>query len=254
MELYMEENIGWTAAFLAVLYFSAPVATFLNVIRGKILFEDSPGIFVTTCYINCFSWYIYGDLIFSEQIKYSYLVGACISLLLIIIYLIYEFKKYFIDTILNILILITGTWAEYRGLKIVIDDDRVVGKFCIATSIIMYLTPLYILYRVIKEKNYKLIPIFPAFVYLLACIAWVVYGALSKEFYIIFSHTIGIIICLMQITIYMKYMRKYKIIRERDLTPTIGIGNKENNNIKEEAPIKINQDEEPVKIISKTDV
>ena len=126
MELYIEENIGWTAAFLTALYFSAPVATFLNVIRGKILFEDSPGIFVTTCYVNCFSWYIYGDLIFSEQIKYSYLVGACISLLLIIIYLIYEFKKYFIDTILNILILITGTWAEYRGLKIVIDDDRVV--------------------------------------------------------------------------------------------------------------------------------
>ena len=92
MESYIEENIGWAVAFLVVLYFSTPVTTFLNVLRGKILFEDSPGLFVTTCYINCFSWYIYGDLIFSDQIKYSYLVGAYISLLLIIIYLIYEFK------------------------------------------------------------------------------------------------------------------------------------------------------------------
>ncbi len=98
------------------------------------------------------------------------MVAACLSLCLMVIYLIYEFKKYLVDSILNALILITGTWAVYRALTIIIDDDRIIGKICIGTTLAVYLSPMQALYRIIKEKKYIFIQILSVWVYLLAFI------------------------------------------------------------------------------------
>ena len=256
----LQEVVGWVSAGLTVLYYLAPVNPFFRVLKGKLNFEDTPGVFVTTCYVNCFVWYVYGDMIFSDQVKYANCISAGISLLLMIIYLAYELKKYLVDSILNALILITGTWAVYRALTIIIDDDRVVGKICIGTAIVVYLSPMQILYRVIKEKNYILIPIYSAWIYLCASIAWVAYGIMITDFYVVCPHVIGIVLSLIQIIVYLNYKRKYPAIGEREFSSTIGIestGNEDSK--KEEAPIKIDEDsqpqakEKPVKIVTKTD-
>ena len=254
----VQECFGWAAACLTVCYYVGPAIPFINVLKGKLNFEDTPGVFVTCCYINCFIWYIYGDIIFSDQIKISNMVSAGFSLFLMIIYLAYELKKYLIDAILNTLIVITGTWAVYRSLTILIDDDRIIGKICIGTTIIVYLTPIQIIYRIIKEKNYNLIPVYSAWVYLFACISWVVYGILINDFYVVCPHIAGIILSLIQIIVFLHYKRKYPGIGEREFSSTIGIetsGNEESK--KEETPIKIDEDnqpkgkDKPVKIISK---
>ena len=256
----LQEVIGWVAAGLTVLYYLAPINPFFRVLKGKLNFEDTPGIFVTTCYVNCFIWYLYGDMIFSDQIKYSNCVAAGISLLLMIVYLAYELKKYLVDTILNALILITGTWAAYRALTIIVDDDRTVGKICICTCVIVYLTPIQILYKVIKEKNYIIIPFYPACIYLLASIAWITYGVMITDFYVVCPFVMGVIISLVQIIVYLNFKRKYPAIGEREFSSTIGIettGNEDSK--KEETPIKIDEEnqpetkEKPVKIVSKTD-
>ena len=255
-----QEVIGWVACGLNVLYHLAPVSPFFRVLRGKLNFEDTPGVFVTTCYVNCFVWYIYGDMIFSDQVKFSFGIAACASLALIVIYLLFELKKYTIDSILNALILLTGTWAVYRALTIIIDDDRIVGKICIGTAIVMYLTPIQIVYRVIKEKNYILIPICSAFIYLLTSIAWIIYGVLITDMYLICTHGAGVILSLVQIIVYCNFRSKYPAIGDKDFTSTIGIessGMEETK--KEEAPIKIDEDtqskikEKPVKIIIKNE-
>ena len=64
-------------------------------------------------------------MIFSDQLKYTYIIGSGINLVLMIIYLAYEVKKYLVDSILNTLILITDTLALYRALTIIIDDDMI---------------------------------------------------------------------------------------------------------------------------------
>ena len=253
----MQEYIGWAAACLTVVYYLAPIEPFLRVLRGKLDFENTPGVFVTSCYVNCFVWYIYGDMIFSDQIKYSNLVASCVSLLLMLIYLVYELRKYLVDSILNALIIITGTWAVYRALTIIIDDDRIVGKICIGTTIVVFLTPIQILYRVIKEKNYILIPFNSAVVFLFASILWCVYGVMITEFYIVCPHVAGIIVSLIQIFFYLNYKRKYPIISEKEFSSTIGIessGIEESKN--EETSIKIDEEEtqknvkeQPVKIV-----
>ena len=258
MEL-AQESFGWAAVGLTVISFLTPAFPFLNVIKGKLNFEDAPIISVTSCYVNYFCWYVYGDMIFSDQLKYGYLIGSCIFGLLIVIYLIFEIRKYLVDTVLNALILITGTWALYRALTIIIDDDRVVGKICIGTAIIVYVQPMQILYKVIKEKNYVFIPIYNCYLSFLYSVCWLVYGIFITDFYVVFPYAVGIILSLVQIVVYLNYKKKYPIIGERDFSSTIGIETTPNEEAKKEStPIKMDEmteetegKEKPVKISAK---
>ena len=251
-----QEGLGWCCCGVTILYYMAPCLEFLDVLKGKLNFENSPGVFVTTCYVNCFLWYIYGDMIFSDQVKYAYLLSACVSLLMITIYLIFELKKYLIDSVLNTLILITGTWAVYRALTIIIDDDRIVGKICLSTSVIMYLTPISIIYRVIKDKTFYLIPKYPALIFLVASVGWVIFGILISDIYIVIPHVLGGILSLIQLIIFFNYKKKYPAIGEKEFSSTIGIESTGNDD-KKETEIKIDEDKEdktkekPVKIANK---
>ena len=252
----VQECFGWVGAILAVLSFISPVFPYLKVLKGKLSFEDTPAVFVTIGYINYFCWSIYGDMIFSDQLKYCYMIGGVINLVLMIIYLAYEVKKYLVDSILNTLILITGTWALYRALTIIIDDDRIVGKICIATSCVIFFSPIQIIYKVIKDKNYILIPIYNCYLIVSYAICWVVYGIFITDFYIVFPNSIAIILSLVQIVIYLNFKKKYPAIGERDFSSTIGIEtNPSDENKKEDSPIQMDDDdkgkEKPFKIISK---
>ena len=255
----VQECFGWAATAITVLSFLSPVFPYINVLKGKLNFEDTPAVLVTTCYVNYFCWYIYGDMIFSDQIKYCYMIGGIVNLVLMIIYLAYEVKKFLVDSILNTLILITGTWALYRALTVIIDDDRIVGKICIGTSCIVFLSPIQIIYKVIKEKNYILIPIYNCYMIFLYAICWVVYGIFITDFYVVFPNSIAIVLALIEIIIYLNYKRKYPAIGEREFSSTIGIETTSNEepSKKEENTLKMDEDteakgsEKPVKIITK---
>ena len=242
----IQEAFGWIGCGITVLSFIFPIFPYLNVLRGKISFEDTPAVYVTTCYVNYFCWYVYGDMIFSDQLKYAYIIGSGINLVLMIIYLAYEVKKYLVDSILNTLILITGTWALYRALTIIIDDDRIVGKICIGTSCIVFLSPIQVIYKVIKEKNYNIINILNSWLVFFYGICWVTYGVLITEFYVVFPFAIAIILSLVEIIIYISYKRKYPTIGEKDFSSTIGIETTANEEpVKKEMPNVIKYEEEP---------
>ena len=263
----IQECFGWAAAGLSICSFIFPVFPYINVLRGRLNFEDTPAVFVTTSYVNYFCWYIYGDMIFSDQIKYSYMVGSIINLILMIIYLIYEIRKYLVDTILNTLILITGTWALYRALTIIIDDDRIVGKICVGLSCIVFISPVQILYKVLREKNYHLIPIYNCWISFLFSICWVVYGVFITDFYVVFPNALCIVLSLVQIIVYVNFSKKYPTIGQKefgssfgqkDFSSTIGIETTSGDDIKKgDNAIKIDEDseikgkEKPVEISNK---
>ena len=256
----IEDVFGWVATCLTMCFYISPVIPFIQVFKGKLSYEDTPGILVTASYVNCFCWYIYGDMVFSTQVKICNCIGAISSLCLICIYLAYEVRKYTLDAILNTLIILTGSYAVYRGLTIVVDDDAVVGKVCNVTSIIVFLSPIQILYRVFREKNnYFLIPIYTAWVSLFSTGCWVTYGILISDIYIQIPNIIGIILAIVQICTYIVFKRKYPTIGERDRdTSTIDIDNtvdekKETNNIKDDEENQTDVKEKPVKISSKFD-
>ena len=224
----LEDIFGWIATGLTMCFYISPVIPFINVFKGKLNYEDTPAVLVTASYVNCFCWYIYGDMIFSDQVKICNGIGAISSLCLICIYLAYEIRKYTIDAILNALIILTGSYAVYRGLTIVVDDDAVVGKICNVTAIIVFLS-------------------------------WVTYGIMITDVYLMIPNIIGIILAIIQIVIYIIFKKKYPTIEEREKdTSTIDIENtpddrKETSNIKDDEENQNDVKEKPVKIASKFD-
>ena len=249
----IQESIGWIAATFNICFYLTPTFNFVKVLKGKVNFEESPGVYVTTCYVNSFIWFIYGDMIFSDQVKISNMISALINLIFMLIYLAFELRKYFIDAILNTLILITGSWAVYRALTIVIDDDRVVGDICIGTTFIIFLSPIQILYKVFKEKNYNIIPVFASIIYLSGCLSWFIYAIFIKDFYLAFPHVLGVILSGVEIAVYVNCKRRYPGIGENGASGTIDIVSGGNDDIKkEETPIKIDEGK-PVEIVNKLD-
>ena len=249
----IQECFGWLGACMNITFYLSPIMPFINVLKGKISFEDTPGIYVTTCYVNCFIWYIYGDMIFSDQVKISNFVSAIICLILILIYLIFELRRYFIDAILNLLILITGSWAVYRALTIIVDDDRVIGNICIGTTLIIFISPIQILYKVINDKNYNLIPVVSALFYLFSCSFWLIYAIFIKDFYLGFTHSLGIILSSLELMVFFNYKKKYLGIGDRVTDSTLDIDTGNNDEIKKDDISMKQIKEKPVEIVTKLD-
>ncbi len=257
IETKIREGFGWIATYLTILLYIYIVLPYIKLIKGKINYEDTPGISVTANYINCFCWYIYGDMIYSYQIKYCNLIGSILNLVLIFIYLIYELKKYAIDSILNAIMIITGTYGAYRVLTLLIEDGDVIGKIVMGTSCGVLLSPILIIYKVIKDKNYNLIHINSVYVSVGSTFCWVGYGVLTTDLYVIFPYLVGLILSFIQIIIFYSNQKRYFAIGEKEFTSTIGIETNRNYNenrkttVKDEEDLQINSEEKPINIVEK---
>lgn len=252
------QNIfGYVATGLSSCFFFSLVIPFFNVLRCKLNYEFTPIALINTIYVDSVAWYIYSDKVLCEQLKLCSTIGGFCSLLLIVIYLAFELKKYLVDSILNTLILILGTLVMHKGLTIVVEDAQMVGKICIATKIITFFSPLVMTYRLIKEKNYKLISVNTTLTYMLSCIGWTLFGKTTNDFNIMCPNAIGVVLCFIQFIIYLNYKKKYPNYRGS----TIGIETTSAEEGKKDESTNINIDEEsqekakekPVKIITRID-
>ena len=259
---WVQDTFGWIAAALTLFFIITPIIPFYNVIKGKLNFEDAPGQYVTANYLNYFCWYLYGDLLYSFQLKYCNLVGAIISGILLCIYLYYEVKKYTADAILNGLILVSGTYLMYVTLTNIIDDDKIFGTICIITYLIVLAFPVRIIIKVLRHKNYNIIQFCSSWLSMLISSCWVIYGVLYDEIYIAFPHIIKIILDMIQITIFVNYRKKYPSIGDREDTNGTSstvfennendvITKKEDSEIKGDDEANSNLKEKPVKIVEK---
>ena len=255
----IQKCFGWLAFFININFYLSSITPFLNVIKGKLHYEETPGIYVTTCYINCLIWYIYAKMKNNNLIKISYMISGIICLIFISIYLIFEAKKYLCDSILNTFFIVTGTWAFYRALILIVGKIKLVGYITILTTFILFISPVMKLDKMIKEKNFKLTQTFSAWKYLVYSISWLIYAIFLKDIYLIITNSLGIIFALFYVFIKIYYKNKYNlIIIERNSNGEINIasgGNYENK--KEEIPIKLDYDfppqneDKPVTIVNK---
>ena len=249
----VEDVIGWIGTVFTVLYHIPYFKPFFRIYIGKSSFENTPPLFISILYVKCFLWYIYGaEMVFSEQVRYGYFLSWVICILSITIYLFNELKKYFLDTILNAVLLVIGTWCAYFYLVNILDETVVVGIMCIFSTFFASLYTIKTIYRVLKQKNFYLIKIYQTILNLFACICWVAYGILYKDFFLIFIDSFGILISVIQIVIYFNYKKKYPSIGYSSTTIIDTSLNEENKN--EGIEIKIDDDnlseikDKPVKI------
>ena len=259
MEL-IKKIIGLIAAFTNIFFYSSSIKPYIKALKGKITFEETPRLYVTSCYINCLIWYIYGRMLHNAIIQASFMISGIISLILILIYLIIESKRYLCDSVLNTFFVVMGTWGVYRALILIIDKIIVVGYFSIGTTLFLFVSPIHILAKIMKDKyNNNFAFYFPKFKYLFTCIFWLGYSVFIKDIYLAITNFIGIVFAIIYIFIYFcGKKKKYEMQRgnSRD-----GIGNGANDEIKkEEIPIKLDDDgpgkndEKPGKMVNKLSI
>ena len=260
-----EDVIGWIATVFSIFVFAGPSVQFYNVLKGRLDYEEAPTILIGTMYCNCLTWYVYGDLIFSQQMQVCNFIGCCFSLLFIIIYLVYEVKKYTTDAILNALIILTGTWAAYRALIYILADPITVGKICVGIYSVTLLYPLYLIYRVIREKNYRLISYVVAGCTIISGMFWGIYGIFENDYYIIIPYSLAVLVGIAEIVFSRIWKAKYPTIEQAAETSTIGIestGDDEISRRPETVEVKIDDENDekgdkikakPVKIVTKNE-
>ncbi len=252
-----EETCGWIASCLTLTFFIVSILPIFNLINGAISFEDIPGLHMALTYVNSLCWYVYGDFLYSDQIKITYLAGTFISFFEVFIYLYYESKKYKKDAILNGLIILLGTYTIYVGLAFIIDNVDIIARVCFFSYSLLFLYPIYTIYNVIRTKNYKLIFFYGALGSFIASLCWAIYGFGIVENYVIYPHVVIIILSLIQIIIHNNYSKRYPVFDEKKESSTIGIenvdneekmdNNEQNKNTFEETQSSIN--EKTVKIV-----
>ena len=69
MEL-IKKTFGWSAAFINIFFYLSPIKRYINLIKGTITFEGTPRLYVTSYYINCLIWYIYGRMLRNTIIQH----------------------------------------------------------------------------------------------------------------------------------------------------------------------------------------
>ena len=117
--------------------------------------------------------------------RFAYLTGGIISLILMLIYFYLELSRYLLDAILNFILLIIGTLVSYQWLSKIIIEEKIVGMICVLTNISSIIVQFPYIYNGIVKKNYMLIPITYDSVSFPGYFSWVIYGIIIGDYYIL---------------------------------------------------------------------
>ena len=209
-----EEKLELLSSFLLLLFPISFFVPFIKVFKKKLHYENTPGILVTTWYINSFMWYVYSNILEHDLMKLCYLISGIICLFLMTVYLIYELKDYLVDAILNALIIITGSWALYKMLVEIIQEEEYIKQICASSYTLVILTSLVSLFRANIHKNRLYIPIVSSFALIPGCISWLIYSYVNHDKYIIIPNVLGFVFSVLTILSYYNLKKKYGEVLE----------------------------------------
>jgi len=237
-------NFIFIPSSLTVIINILPIISFLNFFFSKENFETIPIARIVANYMNSLAFFFYSSIIFNIEVRFANLVSAIISLILMLVYFYLELSRYFLDSILNFIILVMGTSCCYQWLSKIIIEEKIVGRIYLITNLTSIIIQMQYIYNGISKKNYLLIPItydsisFPHF------FSWIIYGFLIKDFYITTANGICIFVNLVQILLYFHFRKQYLSTVDEETSIEIGEETKkekEFNSVEEmkERPVKI---------------
>ena len=237
-------NFIFIPSSLTVIINILPIISFLNFFFSKENFETIPIARIVANYMNSLAFFFYSSIIFNIEVRFANLVSAIISLILMLVYFYLELSRYFLDSVLNFIILVMGTSCCYQWLSKIIIEENIVGRIYLITNLTSIIIQMQYIYNGISKKNYLLIPItydsisFPHF------FSWIIYGFLIKDFYITTANGICIFVNLVQILLYFHFRKQYLSTVNEETSIEIGEETKkekEFNSVEEmkERPVKI---------------
>ena len=218
-----EEKMLLVGSCLSLLFTLSFIYSSIKVYLHKMDYNEIPFIVLCFGYLNNLIWYYYSDLIYHDYMKMVYKINYIFSLILIIIYLKYEIKEDKIDSLLNILIVITASWAIKKLMMDIFNDEDKVKISSGFSTISVLMAVVEWMFRAYKEKNKNILNIFCALSLICVSICRIIFGYIYEELSFLIPNIIGFIIGCAYIGIWTNLNRNYKY-------SDIPVEIKENNN------------------------
>ena len=205
----MGDIFGWIGSVISIYFFLSPGVPFYKLIKGQIKLGDSPGLLLIFSFLNCILWFNYGLLLNRPQMFATNGAGCGITLIFVTIYLIFLTKLKYYFTILA-LILLVAVMGVISYLCYYVIYYKAVGISANVFNVLMYAATGEKIYRVIKTKNYQLMPIFSIIGAFLSSLCWFIYGLFDFEINVLIPNALGLLLSVIQLIVYFWAYRKKK--------------------------------------------
>ncbi|KAL8471393.1 hypothetical protein ACS0TY_028251 [Phlomoides rotata] len=209
--------IGIIGNVFSALLFIAPVTTFWRIIKNKSTEEFHPYPYIMTV-MNCLCWIFYGLPIVHPDSTLVVTInsfGLFMEIVYLTIFFVYTKNKYRMSIVLFLLAeaALIGIIATITILCFHNTDTRsmFVGIICDIFGIIMYASPLTVMYRIWKTKSVEYLPFWLCLAGFCNGICWFTYGFLKKfDPYIVTGNGIGGLFGFIQLSVYFYYTHMAK--------------------------------------------
>ncbi|KAL3683424.1 hypothetical protein R1sor_001446 [Riccia sorocarpa] len=205
--------IGIIGNVISICLFLAPTKTFVKIIKAKSTMEFKSTPYVCAL-LSVLLWTLYGLLKPATLIVTINAAGTFLEALYLSCFLYYADRKGKIRTSRSLL-LVLGLFGIVTAASLTASrmrDTRVMiaGIVSVVFSIIMYASPLRAMKMVVTTKSVTFMPFTLSALLLLNGTVWTLYAVLVKDIYVMIPNGVGTLFGIVQILLYLVYMKKSK--------------------------------------------
>ena len=192
----------------------SPVFIFIPVLKGKQKYTNIPFLMLFFNLLNSTCWGCYWYRMFTFGPVISNIICWLITSTFFIIYLFLLSKKIVQKFCLYIVILILSE-IVIIFISLYVIKLPLYGIILIIINIFMYIAPGQNIIRVIKEKDYKLIPISTTIVGIICSGGWLLFGKMVNDINCIIPNMIGLVSSILTTFIWLIFYLRAKIIKNK---------------------------------------
>ena len=213
-----------TAFFLSL----SPSVPFMQVLNGKEKIDILPEGMILFLMLTRLVWASVWIITKRKMALLNSCLGVTVSDVFISLYFYIYFNRSCIKAFFSTIILLLAEGALLYGM-VLWGDYLILSYIAMVCKIIMSISPGQKIMRVIREKNYKLIPIYSAVTNLLCSLSWLCYGICINLFGQIFSNLIGLIFSIANTIIWIYFYVKRDKSKDKNEYEEVEKDDKEND-------------------------
>ncbi|KAI3670059.1 hypothetical protein L6452_41652 [Arctium lappa] len=205
--------IGIIGNVISFFLFISPAPTIWRIFKNKSVEEFLPDPYIA-CVMNCLLWIFYGmpfnhpDSTLVVTINATGLVLELIYLTSFLIYGKNSHRKKIIAWLLGELVVLGAIAGVDLGLfHTHASRSNFVGIFCVVFGIIMYGSPLTIMWKVIRTKSVEYMPFPLSLAAFLNGCCWTTYALLKFDLFILIANGTGAVLGFCQLVLYACFWR-----------------------------------------------
>jgi len=168
---------------------------------------------VLMLFVNGYMWCMYAYLVGNFFPLFAICVFGCVTCLFFIgIYYRWSTERKKLQTMFVIAFVFLAAWTAYvivatAGVTGQTDDgiSKILGYMCVAVNIGVYASPLDVMKTVVKTKNAEALPISLCTMNLINGSLWVVFGAVTADYFVLTPNALGAVLSAVQVGLYVKY-------------------------------------------------